>query len=138
MEVGYGHIFLGDLVGARAFLERCLVLNPTPKDGFFLDLGLLEFLEGRFDLAANHFDRVADQTVFFDEIYAGVNAVAAGHRSQRPKIALKRIMAIWPADVPADPESLAAWFSGMHPFKSEALARKLNDGFRQMLASALD
>jgi DNA-binding SARP family transcriptional activator/tetratricopeptide (TPR) repeat protein len=138
MEVGYGHIFLGDLVRARAYLERCLVLNPTPKDGFFLDLGLLEFLEGRFDLAANHFDRVADQTVFFDDIYAGVNAVAASIRSQRPKIALNRIMAIWPADVPADPESLAAWFSGIHPFKSQPLARKLNDGFRQMVASALD
>ena len=114
------------------------MLNPTPKDGFFLDLGLLEFLEGRFDLAGNHFDRVAEPIVFFDDIYAAVNAVAAGHRSERPKIALKRILAVWPADAPADPDSLAAWFSEIHPFKSEPLARKLNDGFRQMLAWALD
>jgi DNA-binding SARP family transcriptional activator len=138
MEVAFGHLFLGDLVRARALLERCLVLNPTPKDGFFLDLGLLEFLEGRFDLAANHFDRVVDPTVFFDEIYAAVNAVAAGNRSQRPKNALKRILAVWPPDAPADPESMAAWFAEIHPFKSEHMARKLNDSFRQMLAWALD
>jgi len=138
MEVAFGHLFLGDLVRARALLERCLVLNPTPKDGFFLDLGLLEFLEGRPDLAANHFDRIVEPTVFFDDIYAAVNAVAAGHQSERPKTALKRILAMWPADAPADPESLAAWFSEIHPFKPEPLAGKLNDGFRQMLAWALD
>lgn len=138
MEVAFGHLFLGDLVRARTLLERCLVLNPTPKDGFFLDLGLLEFLEGRSDLAANHFDRIVEPTVFFDDIYAAVNAVAAGQRSERPKTALKRILAIWPADAPAHPEALAAWFAEIHPFKSEPLARKLNDSFRQMLAWALD
>jgi DNA-binding SARP family transcriptional activator len=136
-EAGFGHVFLGDLARARSLLERCLALTPTPKDVFFQDLGLLEFLEGRFDVAANHFNRVAVPSIF-DDIFAAMNAVAAGHQSQRPKIALQRIQAILPAGAPVVAESLAAWFSQFHPFKSVTLGRKLNDGFCQMLARALD
>ena len=60
MEVGFGNIFLGDLTRARELLERSLLVNPTPKDGVFMDLGLLEFLEGRHALAGAHFDRIAE------------------------------------------------------------------------------
>lgn len=136
MEVGFGQLFLGDLAGARARLERCLLLNPVPKDGFFMDLGLLEMLEGRHDLAEEHFDMVAAPTLF-DVLYDAVNAVLAGRRSQaKSALARGRLEAIWPEATPCGVEAMAGWFADQHPFQCEATGAKLSEALGVALSGA--
>ena len=136
MEIGFGLLFLGELGQARTLLERCLIIHPTPSDGFFMDLGLLELLEGRFDEAEVRFDMVAKPTIF-DDIYAAVNGVLAGRASAaRMRRARQRIAAIWPPGEIADPAAMTRWFANHHPFASEMAGRPLLTGFRQMIELA--
>ena len=39
-EIAFGLFFLDERDRARELLDRCLLVNPTPEDGFFTDLGL--------------------------------------------------------------------------------------------------
>ena len=135
MEVGFGSLFLGDLDHARELLERCLQLNPTPKDGFFMDLGLLEMIRGRHDLAQAHFDMVASPTVP-DALYGAANAAMAGTPDEeRSARARARLAAIWPPDTSMQPEAVAAWFLSSHPFRDASVAQRVSEGVRHVFAS---
>lgn len=138
MEVGFGSLFLGDLSQARSLLERCLLLNPAPKDGFFMDLGLLELLSGRYDLAQTHFDMIARPTVF-DALYSAANAVLAGtpHPDQSGR-SRRRVEAIWPPERRPDAERIGAWFYEQHPFEDESVRRRLAGAVQAAMASAGD
>ena len=133
MEVGFGSLFLGDLDRARGLLERCLLLNPAPKDGFFMDLGLLELLSGRHDLAQAHFDMIAQPTVF-DVLYSAANAVMAGApQIDQARRARRGVEAIWPPGRARAAADLSAWFSSQHPFRDQAVRVRLTEAVQAAL-----
>jgi DNA-binding SARP family transcriptional activator/TolB-like protein/Tfp pilus assembly protein PilF len=134
VEVGFGHVFLGDLDRARALIDRCLLLNPAPDDEFFADLGLLELLRGEHDRAASYFDLVADSHIWA-QIHGAINAAMAGACSpDTAAAALQRIAAIWPAGRPFTHDAVLEWIAAQHPFRDEEMERRFLAGVREMLS----
>jgi hypothetical protein len=110
-------LHLGDLDAARALLDRCLLLHPSPEDLFFMDLGLLSLVRGEHDLAGSYFDLMADPNMW-GIIYSAINAELGGLApSGRPAAALRRITAIWPDNRTMTSESIVAWIASHHPFQ---------------------
>ncbi|HEV2364906.1 MAG TPA: BTAD domain-containing putative transcriptional regulator [Caulobacteraceae bacterium] len=136
MEVGYGLLFLGDLDAAAALFDRCLLLNPSPEDGFFMDLGLLSLVRGEHDRAASHLELMAESDIW-GLVYRAVNAelgglAAAGEAEQ----ARRRITAIWPPDRTADGEGIVAWIDHQHPFQSPRMRETFIAGVRRVFSPA--
>jgi DNA-binding SARP family transcriptional activator/TolB-like protein len=118
MEVGYGLLFIGDLDGARALLDRCLLLNPSPQDGFFTDLGLLSMVRGDHDRAASYFELTADPEIW-GSIYPLINAEMGGlDMPEGREAAVGAIGAIWPQDVPMTTDTIVSWIAQLHPFQT--------------------
>ncbi len=120
MEVGYGLLFLGDLDMARTLFDRCLLLNPSPEDGFFMDLGLLALVRGEHDLADSYFDLMADPEIW-GGIFSAMNATLGGRPSpERTTAATARIAAIWPPGETMTGEAVVGWIAAHHPFHDQA------------------
>jgi DNA-binding SARP family transcriptional activator/Flp pilus assembly protein TadD/TolB-like protein len=119
MEAGYGHIFLGDLDTARVLLDRCLSLTPSPRDGFFTDLGLIAMIRGDYDQAESYFELAAEPEIW-GSVFGVMNAELAGRPARETvEAAMARIGAIWPPDRPLTGESIVAWLASHHPFRSQ-------------------
>ncbi|MHB8528984.1 MAG: BTAD domain-containing putative transcriptional regulator [Caulobacteraceae bacterium] len=118
MEAAFGFIFLGEMERARGLLDRCLLLNPTPDDEFFRDLGLLEMVRRNHELADSYFDLIAHPTIWV-VVYAAMNAQMAGAAfEQRAKDAAERISVIWPDETAMTTETVVAWIASHHPFQA--------------------
>jgi DNA-binding SARP family transcriptional activator/TolB-like protein len=130
MEIGYGLLFLGDLEAARALLDRCLLLNPSPRDGFFTDLGLLSMVRGDHERAASYFELTADPEIW-GSIYPLINAQMGGLAmpGQR-EAAAAAIGAIWPQGTPMTADAIVAWIAPHHPFQAEAVEQRFLDAAR--------
>jgi len=131
-EIGFGFLFLDQRERARELLNRCLLVNPTPEDNYFIDLGLLELIDGNHDRARTYFDLVASPTIWC-AIYQGVNAELSGQPSRAPERARRRIAEIWPDDRPMDEDAVIAWMLAHNPFRSEAAQDLFVAGARRML-----
>jgi hypothetical protein len=117
-------------------LDRCLLVNPTPDDGFFNDLALLNMIGGAHDSAATYFELVADPSTW-GVIYKAVNAELAGHGAPRlSQAARERIAEIWPQEREMDDEAVVQWVSTHHPFRSPEVEERFLNGVRMMLESA--
>jgi len=135
-EIGFGLFFLDERDRARELLDRCLLVNPTPDDKYFIDLGLLELVCGNHERAATYFELVADPTVW-GLVYQAVNAELSG-RGQ-PRLALRareRISAIWPRDADTSDDAVIQWMLVHNPFRSREVEERFVSGFRMMLAAA--
>ncbi len=121
MEAGYGLIFLGELDMARTLLDRCLLLNPSPRDGFFTDLGLIAMIRGDHDQAASYFELAAEPEIW-GSVFRVMNARMTGSDSREGlDVALARIAAIWPPEKPMTGAAIVAWLASHHPFRSDAV-----------------
>ena len=135
-EVGFGLLFLGELDRARYLLDRCLLVNPTPDDHFFSDLGLLEMVTGHHDRAATHFALVANPTIW-SSIYRAINCELAGRPApQITERALQRISSIWPADRPMTDAAILDWIRTNNPFRQADVEARFLSGSRQVLDRA--
>ncbi len=133
MEAGFGNIFLGSLHQARTLLDRCLLLNPTPKDMFFTDLGLLELVDGDHERAATYFELVARPTIW-DLIYSAINSALGGHVDPaKASAANAAIRAIWVDADSASVDALVAWIGNHNPFKDPEVERRFLGGARRLL-----
>ncbi len=118
MEVGYGLLFLDELDASRALLNRCLLLNPSPHDDYFTDLGLLSLVRGEHELAESYFELGADPQIWC-EIFRAINRQMAGHLfTDKARTAIERVRSIWPSSTPLTTDSLVQWISSHHPFRS--------------------
>jgi tetratricopeptide (TPR) repeat protein len=134
MEVGYGMMFLGDIKQADILLNRCLLLNPAPEDGFFSDLGVLAMVQGEHERAANYFELVANPRTW-GLIYAAMNARAGGFaEGDEVEAAINRISEIWPEDKPMDDEAVVGWIADHHPFRVKEAEDNFLNAARRMLA----
>ncbi len=134
MEAGFGLLFLGDVERARALLNRCLLLNPSPEDGFFSDLGLLELICGNHEQAASHFALIAIPTVWAS-LYTALNAEALG-LNITPAVGPmdRQIARIWPADTSPTLDALVTWIANHHPFYDKAMEDRFLGPTRRLLA----
>lgn len=131
MEVGFGLLFLGDIDAARAMLDRCLLLHPSPDDGFFMDLGLLSLVRGEHDLAGSYFDLMAYPSVW-SVIYSAINAELGGLKvTEQREEAVRRMAAIWPDDRAMTSDSVAAWIASHHPFHDPQAEDRFLSGARR-------
>jgi DNA-binding SARP family transcriptional activator/tetratricopeptide (TPR) repeat protein len=134
MEAGFGQIFLGRLDQAHALLDRCILLNPTPKDMFFMDLGLLELVAGDHDRAGSYFALVARPTIW-DVIYRAVNAALGGRLTPADAFgAREAIGAIWPAGQPPSVDDQLAWLVRHNPFCDTEVRERFLKGARIALS----
>ncbi|MEO8925839.1 MAG: BTAD domain-containing putative transcriptional regulator [Caulobacteraceae bacterium] len=135
MEVGYGFLFLGETERARTLLDRHLLLNPEPDDFFFMDLGLLSFVQGDHDLAASYLELIAKPDIWA-LVYKAMIAHAAGRPSDdKIEMARQAIADIWPAS-PMTPDAVVDWVAGHHPFQSAEVQRRFLTAVRGILAPA--
>jgi DNA-binding SARP family transcriptional activator/tetratricopeptide (TPR) repeat protein len=133
MQIGFGFLFLDQPDRARELLNRCLLVNPTPEDDYFIDLGLLELVCGNHDRARTYFDLVARPTIW-GAIYPAVNAELSGQpQPGAAEAALSRIAAIWPADRPMTEDAVIEWMLQHKPFQSDAARERFVSGARRML-----
>jgi DNA-binding SARP family transcriptional activator len=133
MEVGYGLLFLGEAAKAQTLLDRCLVLNPAPEDGFFCDLGVVAFVHGDHDRAASYFELVANPDTW-GLLYTAMNAELGGFASKEGAAAARdRVAKIWPEDIPMEIEAVVAWIASHHPFKVAETEQRFLGAARAML-----
>ena len=119
MEVAYGLLFLGDLERSEHLLNRCLLLNPTPHDGYFQDLGLLSMLNGDHDKAASYFELMAAETLWgllYDAANAELGAFASVGKASAACDALRRV---WPGERAFAMDDVIEWIASHHPFQVE-------------------
>jgi DNA-binding SARP family transcriptional activator/TolB-like protein len=133
MEAGAGYLHLGEIETARRFLDRCLLLNPTPKDDFFLALGFSELLRGDHARAASYFELIARPTIWA-AIYSAINASLGGMPSEaKAGLARKRLASIWPAGRPMSEPTVIGWIDNHNPLRREEDRSRLLDGARAVL-----
>ena len=133
MEAGSGYLFLGEIETARRLLDRCLMLNPAPKDDFFLALGFLEFMRGDHARAASYFELIAKPTLWA-AIYSAIIAKAGGSPSEaKAGIARKRLAAIWPSARPMSEHAVIGWLDNHNPLRREEDRARFLDGARAAL-----
>ena len=133
MEAGSGYLFLGEIETARRLLDRCLMLNPAPKDDFFLALGFLEFMRGDHARAASYFELIAKPTLWAT-IYGAVNASLGGAPAEaKAGLARKRLAAIWPQTRPLSEHAVMGWLDNHNPLRREEDRSRFRDGARAVL-----
>jgi len=133
MEVGYAFLFLGDTERARKLLNRHLLLNPEPDDFYYMDLGLLSFVEGDLDRSASYLELIANPDIW-GLLYRAMTA-KAGALPSEAKIAafLDRLRSIWPSDVPMTSDTVVAWVSKHNPFQSSETEHRFLSTVRDIL-----
>ena len=136
MEVGYAYLFLGDTKKARTLLNRHLLLNPDPDDFYYMDLGLLSFVEGDLEKAANYLELIANPDIWA-LLYRSITT-RVGDPSFRLKVAAfrNRLAMIWPADSPMTPDAVVAWVASHHPFQSRETEDRFLAAVRYILTEA--
>jgi DNA-binding SARP family transcriptional activator len=136
MEVGYAFLFLGDTRRARTLLDRHLLLNPEPDDFYFMDLGLLSFVEGDLEKSASYLELIANPDVWA-MLYRAITARASGLPADAQVAGfIRRLSAIWPSDVPMAPETVVAWVSSHHPFQVADMEARFLAAVRNILPPA--
>lgn len=132
-EIGFGLLFLDQRDRARELLNRCLLVNPTPEDTYFADLGLLELICGNGERAATYFDLVANPSLW-STVHQAVNAeLSEQGAAPLSKRARERIASIWPQDRDWTPEAVLAWIGVHHPFRSPEVEARFMAGAGMML-----
>jgi DNA-binding SARP family transcriptional activator len=133
METGSGYLFLGELERARGLLDRCLMLNPTPKDDFFMCLGFLELIRGDHARAASYFELIARPSMWVS-IYGAINAGLGGMAAEaKAGVARKRLAEIWPKTRPMSEHAVMGWLDNHNPLRREEDRSRFLEGARKVL-----
>ena len=136
MEVGYAFLFLGDTERARKLLNRHLLLNPEPDDFYYMDLGLLSFVEGDLDRSASYLELIANPDIW-GVLYRAMTAKAGGFPSEAKIAAARdRLRSIWPSNVPMTPDTVVAWVATHNPFQSVETEARFLAAIRDILPAA--
>jgi DNA-binding SARP family transcriptional activator/Tfp pilus assembly protein PilF len=133
MEAGSGYLFLGEIDLARRLLDRCLMLNPVPKDDFFTPLGFLELIRGDYARAASYFELIARPTLWVAIYSAAAASLGGAHSEAKAGVARKRLAAIWPPGVPMSEHAVVGWLDAHNPLRREEDRRRFLDAARQVL-----
>ncbi len=134
MEVGYAFLFLGDTPRARRLLDRHLLLNPEPDDFYYMDLGLLSFVEGDFDRSVSYLELIADPDVW-GVLYRAMSAKASGQPSQvKIDAAHSKVTALWPLDRPMTADAVVSWVGSHHPFLDAPTEARFLKAVREVFA----
>ncbi len=134
MEIGYGFLMLDEREAARALLDRCLALNPAPRDGYFADLGLLCLIHGDHAQAETYFELGADPEIW-SGIYTAINAQMGGWPSPaKARAAVASVRSIWPDSRPLTTEAVVAWIASHHPFRSAEVEGRFLDAAARAFA----
>ena len=133
MNVGFGFLFLGDVARASELLNRSLLLNPTPKDIYYIDLALLEMTSGNYRRSSDYLELIAQPSTW-SLLYKAMNATLRGSPSRSLNEAfLQRARALWDPHRPFTPDAVLKWAGNYHPFALETLRKQFLDGVYQNL-----
>jgi DNA-binding SARP family transcriptional activator/TolB-like protein len=133
MEVGFGLLFLGDVERARTILDRCLLINPAPQDGFFNDLALISIVEGETELASSYLELTAAPKIW-GNLYGLICAELSGQKTdERRELFLTQVRHIWPQEISMTTDTLVNWIEAHHPFQDPAVASHLFNSVRRAL-----
>ena len=134
MEAGFGFLCLGDLDQASTLLERCLVLSPTPKDSYYIDLAMLDLVQGDYERATRRLELVASSTTWA-LLYRALSSTLSGQSDGRLNAVVRdRIAAVWPSDQPMTTDTMAQWVLSHHPFAKPDMSEWFLASVRQTLA----
>jgi DNA-binding winged helix-turn-helix (wHTH) protein/tetratricopeptide (TPR) repeat protein len=131
VEVATGLMFLDELTGADALLQRCRDLTPFATETPYEEQGLLDLLTGQYERAAEHLSLVRryhpeDLARTTPTLMAELYALLAAAGSQAPDLAERAVR--WrrsmterwcAAEAPTD-DRLKHWALFHSPFKTEA------------------
>ena len=124
MEIDFAFILLDQLEQAQEILDRCLLINPTPHDDYYTDLGLLSLIRGDHDRAES-FLKVGLNPEIWCSVYTAINAQMAGRPAAADAAsALSKVRAIWPETRALTREAMVGWISQHHPFRSPEAERR--------------
>jgi DNA-binding SARP family transcriptional activator/TolB-like protein len=133
MEVGFGLLFLGDVGRARKLLDRCLLINPSPQDGFFNDLALTSIVQGEFELALSYLELTA-QPKIWGNLYSLLCAELSGQETDEKRdIFLDQVRHIWPDEISMTTDTLVKWIEAHHPFQDPAVCSLVFNSVRRAL-----
>jgi DNA-binding SARP family transcriptional activator/TolB-like protein len=136
METAMGYLFLGETETARRLLDRCLMLNPTPKDEFFRAQAFVELVSPDHGRAASYLELIAKPTLW-DTIYSAINAsLGAMPLETKAGAARKRLRSIWPEGQPMSEHAVMAWVDNHNPLRSEGDRQRFLQGAREVLVEA--
>lgn len=77
LEIAFGRVFLGNLDGATAVLDRCMDIEPRPGDALNADRGFMQLISGDFESANTSFEMVSAHYLE-SAIHASASAALAG------------------------------------------------------------
>ncbi len=133
MDIGYGYLFLGEIERAEELLQRCLMLNPTPKDDYYIDLSLLEIIRNDYERSSIYQDLVAHPTTW-SLLYRAMNADLSGRADpDLTQAFMDRARALWDPLVPFTAETVLRWVASDHPLAPPALREHFLAGVRHTL-----
>ena len=133
MEAGFGLLFLGDVDRAGKLLDRCLLMNPAPQDGFFNDLALISIVKGEFELASSYLELTATPRIW-GNLYSLVCAeMTRQETGEKRDVFLDQMRCIWPEEVSMTTDRLVGWIEARHPFQDPAVASRLFNSIRRAL-----
>ena len=136
MEVGYAYLFLGETDKARTLLNRHLLLNPDPDDFYYMDLGLISFVEENLEKAANYLELIANPDIWA-LLYRAITAKAGGFPFQLKVDAFRnRLAIIWPPEDSMTPDAVVTWVAGHHPFQSGETETRFLAAVRNIMIEA--
>lgn len=122
-ECATAWMYMGDLAGARALMDRAAELNPLHDDNFYEDSARLRLIEGEPEAALAALESVVQGSIWA-ELYRAVGELALGRPGgERFRRWVERVERQWHASPGPDREALAAWIRFHHPLPGDAGAR---------------
>jgi DNA-binding SARP family transcriptional activator/Flp pilus assembly protein TadD len=130
--VGFGMSCLGELDLAETLLQRAFELNPFPRDEYFSDLAVLNFLRGNCQLADEDFDLARDESPPYQAVRVA-NLVRLDRKPAAILLGQKlrgQIQSIWQGSMPHSDANYIAWVLQQMPFRMPEHQALVTDGLR--------
>lgn len=127
-EVAAGWMYIGDLAGAGALMERAGELNHVPDDNFYEDFGRLRLIAGDYRAAHAMLDAILSGTIWA-ELYLALSELGLGIPGGVDRFDgwCARVEANWRSSRPLTSAELARWIRHHHPLPDDAGQRFFAD-----------
>jgi DNA-binding SARP family transcriptional activator/Tfp pilus assembly protein PilF/TolB-like protein len=139
LEIACGMAYLGDYERADQLFQRCLALNPFPRDQYYVDLGWLETLRGNHQAARRYFGTIGGMDIFgraqilISSVFGGISEPGLDH----VKAILQHVRETRCTDGDLSPEAIASWLMEHIPLSDLELAFRVKSALVRALSIAV-
>ena len=123
-ECATGRMFMGDVAGARALMDKARELNPVPDDNVQEDNGRLQLLEGDYEGARASLMSAVDGSIWAELLLAIAELrLGIGDGVDRIRRWRERVMRDWHRPPAPDAAEISVWIRRHHPFPADLAGR---------------